>query len=80
LAAIGAAVDAALARSGLAADDLDRVFLTGGSAFVPAVRALFAQRFGAERIEGGAELVSIASGLAYIGAEPDLDAWTQAAA
>jgi hypothetical chaperone protein len=77
LAAIAAAVDEALSRAGLQPKDLDRVFLTGGSAFTPAVRRLFAERFGEARIEGGAELVSIASGLAYIGAEDDLDAWTE---
>ena len=77
--AIGGAIDEALARAGLRPDDLDRVFLTGGSSFVPAVRQLFTDRFGEGRIEGGSELVSIASGLAYIGAETGLDAWTQRA-
>jgi hypothetical chaperone protein len=52
------------------------VFLTGGSSFVPAVRRLFARRFGEAKLEGGGELVSIASGLAYMGAERDLDQWT----
>jgi hypothetical chaperone protein len=76
LAAIGRAIDEAMARAGLAPDDLDRIFLTGGSSFVPAVRRLFVDRFGPERIEGGSELVSIAAGLALIGAEPDLDVWS----
>lgn len=43
---------------------VDRVFMTGGTALVPAVRAVFAARFGAERLEGGEELVSVAQGLA----------------
>jgi hypothetical chaperone protein len=43
---------------------------------VPAVRALFAGRFGEGKLEGGAELVSIASGLAYMGQERDLESWT----
>jgi hypothetical chaperone protein len=77
LAAMDLAVGEALSRAGLAAGDIDRVFLTGGSSFTPAVRRLFAERFGAQRIEGGGELVSIASGLAYIGGEPDLEAWSQ---
>ncbi|HEY1878539.1 MAG TPA: Hsp70 family protein [Caulobacteraceae bacterium] len=77
LAAIEGALDEALARSGLTEADIDRVFLTGGSSFVPAVKRLFAGRFGEARLEGGAELVSIASGLAYMGAERDLDAWSQ---
>jgi hypothetical chaperone protein len=76
LAAMERAVDEALSRAGLGPRDLDRVFLTGGSSFVPAVRALFARRFGVEKLEGGGELVSIASGLAYMGAERDLDQWS----
>ncbi|HEY5290173.1 MAG TPA: Hsp70 family protein, partial [Caulobacteraceae bacterium] len=77
LAAIERTLDQALERAGLAPAAIDRVFLTGGSSFVPAVRRLFAERFGADKLEGGAELVSIASGLAYMGLEPDLDAWSR---
>jgi hypothetical chaperone protein len=76
LSAIGQAVDEALARAELRPEDLDRVFLTGGSSFVPAVRRLFAERFGEGKLEGGGELVSIASGLAYMGAERDLGQWS----
>jgi hypothetical chaperone protein len=43
---------------------VDTVFLTGGSAFVPAVRRLFEVRFGAERLRGGDELTTVATGLA----------------
>ena len=35
----------------------------------PAVRRLFAERFGAERLRGGEELTTVASGLALIAAE-----------
>ena len=76
LAQIEAAVDRALADANLAPGTIDRVFLTGGSSLVPAVRAIFHRRFPAERIETGAELESIASGLALIGRERDLDRWT----
>jgi hypothetical chaperone protein len=38
--------------------------MTGGSSFVPAVRALFEARFGASRLRGGSELTSVAKGLA----------------
>jgi hypothetical chaperone protein len=79
LSAMDKAVDEALARAGLAAEAIDRVFLTGGSSFVPAVRHLFARRFGEAKLEGGAELVSIAAGLAYMGAERDLDQWSERA-
>ena len=74
---IEGAADEALDRAGLGPDGLDRVFLTGGSSFVPAVRDLFARRFGEAKLVGGGELVSIASGLAYMGAERDLDQWTR---
>ncbi|HWA62068.1 MAG TPA: Hsp70 family protein [Caulobacteraceae bacterium] len=73
---IETAVDEALARAGLTPDGVDRVFLTGGSSFVPAVRRLFADRFGEAKLESGGELVSIASGLAYMGLERDLEQWT----
>jgi hypothetical chaperone protein len=76
---IEAAVDEALAEAGLEPDEVDRVFLTGGSSLVPAVRAIFHRRFPAERIESGGELESIASGLALMGRERDLARWTQTA-
>ena len=76
LTAMAGAVDQVLMRAGLTPDAVDRVFLTGGSSFVPAVRALFAKQFGEAKLEGGGELVSIASGLAYMGQEADLDRWT----
>ena len=76
LAQIEAAVDAALADANLAPEAIDRVFLTGGSSLVPAVRAIFHRRFEPSRIETGAELESIASGLALMGRERDLSRWT----
>lgn len=57
-------LDRLLDDSGRAAGEVDRVFLTGGSSFVPAVRRIFEERFGAERIRTGAELTSVANGLA----------------
>lgn len=72
---IGACVDRALADAGLAEAEVDRVFLTGGSSFVPAVRAQFEKRFGAGKIETGEQLVSIAYGLALIAREDDIGRW-----
>jgi hypothetical chaperone protein len=46
---------------------------------VPAVRGIFERRFGAAKLESGAELVSIATGLALLGAEDDLDDWSERA-
>ena len=77
LAAIEAAVDDPLARAGLKAGDVDKVFLTGGSSFVPAVRQIFLRRFGQDAIETGGEFESIATGLALIAAAPDRQAWVQ---
>jgi hypothetical chaperone protein len=76
LAQIEAAVDAALANAGLGPEAIDRVFLTGGSSLVPAVRQIFHRRFEPSKIETGAELESIASGLALMGRERDLTRWT----
>jgi len=49
--------------------DVDRVFLTGGSSLVPAVRRIFEERFGEEKISGGSEFTSVARGLALRGLE-----------
>jgi hypothetical chaperone protein len=72
---IGACVDRALIEAGLNEAGIDRVFLTGGSSLVPAVRALFETRFGAGKIETGDQLVSIANGLALIAREQDIGRW-----
>ncbi len=68
LAAIDGAITEALDRAGADARDIDRVFATGGSSLVPAVRARLAARFGADRIVGGEELTSVAAGLAEMAA------------
>jgi hypothetical chaperone protein len=64
IAAIGACMDRLLEQASVDSRQVDRVFLTGGSSFVPAVRELFATRFGLDRIRSGRELTSVASGLA----------------
>ena len=61
-------VDRLLSSTGVSAHDIDHVFLTGGSSFVPAVRAIFIERFGAEKITGGRELTSVATGLSLCAA------------
>jgi hypothetical chaperone protein len=57
-------VDSLLENSGVSRRQVDRVFLTGGSSLVPAVRGIFRERFGEERIRTGDEFVSVARGLA----------------
>jgi hypothetical chaperone protein len=75
LAEIGGCVDRALSEAGLREDEIDRVFLTGGSSFVPAVRAQFEARFGPAKIETGVQLVSIAYGLSLIAREKEIGRW-----
>jgi hypothetical chaperone protein len=69
LATIAACVDRLLGATGVAPKEIGHVFLTGGSSFVPAVRQIFIDRFGQEKITGGRELTSVATGLALRAAE-----------
>jgi hypothetical chaperone protein len=62
-------VDSLLKRCSVHPRDVDRVFLTGGSSFVPAVRRIFSSRFGEDRIRGGNEFTSVVHGLALRAAE-----------
>jgi hypothetical chaperone protein len=64
LQAIENSIDGLLKGAGVDPRAVDRVFLTGGSSFVPAVRRIFETRFGADRIRGGNEFTSVAHGLA----------------
>jgi len=64
LSAIDGVLDDVLARAGVEARAVDRVFATGGSSLVPAVRARLSGRFGADKLVGGEELTSVAWGLA----------------
>ncbi len=65
--AIDQHVTALLSKTGVHPDRVDRVFLTGGSSFVPAVRSIFETRFGSEKIRTGDEFTSVARGLALRG-------------
>ncbi len=76
IARIEDAVDRVLATAQTPPAAIDRVFLTGGSSLTPRVRRLFTERFGDDRIATGGELTSIAHGLALIGQQDDLSAWS----
>jgi hypothetical chaperone protein len=69
------ALDGVLKGASVSEPEIDKVFLTGGSSFVPAVRRIFESRFGPDKIESGDELLSIANGLALIGERDDVDEW-----
>lgn len=62
-------VDLLLSKTGVAPSDVDVVFLTGGSSFVPAVRRIFESRFGRQKIRTGGEFTSVARGLALKAAQ-----------
>jgi hypothetical chaperone protein len=62
--AIAACVERLLTNANVTARDIDSVFLTGGTSFVPVVRRFFQKRFGADRLRSGEELTTVAKGLA----------------
>jgi hypothetical chaperone protein len=61
---IEACLDSVLSASGVHPRNVDAVFLTGGSSFVPAVRRIFTTHFGEQRIRTGNQFTSVAWGLA----------------
>jgi hypothetical chaperone protein len=69
LSAISNCVDELLKDAKTRAEQIDRVFLTGGTSLVPAVRRIFEHRFGADRVQAGDEFTSVARGLALRAAE-----------
>jgi hypothetical chaperone protein len=64
-------VDRLLDAERVRVEDIDSVFLTGGSSFIPAVRRPFEARFGSDRLADGEHFQSVAFGLALIGLEED---------
>lgn len=76
IARIERTVDQLLQTEGVSFDEIDSVFLTGGSSFIPAVRRVFETRFGPQRLTNGENFQSVAFGLALIGLEDDLAPWS----
>ena len=71
--AISQCVDGLLEKTNVERENVDKVFLTGGSSFVPAVRKIFEERFGSERLIAGDEFTSVAKGLALRALDLDAD-------
>jgi hypothetical chaperone protein len=67
LSRIAATADEAVKVAGVSPSEITRVFMTGGTALVPAVRQVFANKFGADKLVGGDEFSSVAQGLALMG-------------
>ena len=61
---IALSVQTLLDQCGFKPGDVDSVFLTGGSSFVPVVRRYFSRTFGATKLRSGEELTTVAKGLA----------------
>lgn len=64
--ALAKALDETLQSAGLQHGDIDHVFMTGGTSYIPFIRALFAERFGADKLAYGGEFTSVAGGLALV--------------
>jgi len=76
---MAAAVVQVLATAKVMPREIEKVFLTGGTSFVPAVQRLFVERFGQEKLTSVDQFESITQGLTRIGASEDPDPWTVAA-
>jgi hypothetical chaperone protein len=61
---IAASIRTLLHQCSVKSNDVDSVFLTGGSSFVPVVRRFFAKTFGPDKLRSGEELTTVAKGLA----------------
>jgi hypothetical chaperone protein len=61
---IAACIRSLLDQCGVKSTDIDSIFLTGGSSFVPVVRRFFSKTFGADKLRSGEELTTVAKGLA----------------
>ncbi len=64
LGAIATAVDTLFGKTGVSPQEIDRVFLTGGTSFVPAVEQIFSGRFTTEKVVRGEAFTAVAHGLA----------------
>jgi len=61
---IAKCVDRLLVKCNITTNDVDAIFMTGGSSFVPAIRRVFEQKFPNIPIRAGQEFTSVAEGLA----------------
>jgi hypothetical chaperone protein len=60
---IAECIDDVMARSGLQPGRMDTVFLTGGTSRIPRIQALFAERFGRDKLENRDAFTSVVHGL-----------------
>jgi len=67
--AIQACIDETLTGAGITPEDIDVVFLTGGSSHIPLIRSLFEDRIGKDKIRTGDAFTSVAYGLGLHGSQ-----------
>ncbi|MCW8801386.1 MAG: Hsp70 family protein, partial [Desulfobacter sp.] len=60
---IDACVTDTLANAGIGSEQINAVFLTGGSSYIPLIRAIFESRLGADKIKTSDAFTSVAYGL-----------------
>ena len=65
---------AVLERSGVRPEDIGALFMTGGSAQIPAIRRMFASEFGEEKLRSQDFLTSVAYGLGVVARDMGLGA------
>jgi hypothetical chaperone protein len=61
---INDSVEDVIKIAGVTNKSIDAVFITGGSSLIPAIREIFAKKFGEEKIVSSDSFTSVASGLA----------------
>jgi hypothetical chaperone protein len=76
LAKIAETVANALENAKLNPAAIDKVFLTGGTSFMPAIRQIFVNAFGEDKLATGDQFESIAYGLALIGGSENPTDWS----
>ncbi len=64
LSKIETSVEDVLKNADVVSEQIDQVFMTGGTSHTPAVRQIFFDMFGEDKISGGNEFSSVADGLA----------------
>ncbi|WP_342361068.1 Hsp70 family protein [Terrarubrum flagellatum] len=69
-------IDEALTKANVKPQEIERVFLTGGTSYVPMIRRLFLDRFGEQRLMSADQFESIAYGLALIAATGHAARWS----
>ena len=69
LARIESALDDTLLRAKMGPNEIDAVFMTGGTSHTPALRKIFETRFGAKKLHFDNPFQSVAAGLALLAAD-----------